>query len=89
MQVREPGLPVNIAITLESICAGGEHITLGAVRDARPSRVLATHTASELRAPITDDEFDTAVLVLARLAVQGLTKAQARTKLQNGFTVTL
>ena len=80
---------MNIAITLESICAGGEHIALGAVRDARPKRISAGHEIAELRSPITDEEFDVAVLVLAKLAVQGLTRAQARTKLQDGFTVVL
>ena len=55
----------------------------------QPKRMSAGHEIADLRAPITDEDFDTAVLVLTKLAVQGLTRAQARAKVQNGFTVTL
>lgn len=79
---------MNITISVEHVCAGGEHITLSAVRDARAKRTTET-TSDVLRAPITDDEFDTAVVVLAKLALSGLTKNQARTKLQDSFVVNI
>ena len=78
-----------LTITLEHACDGGEHVTLAASRDGGASRSIKVPSGTAMREPITQDELETTVLVLTKLAIQGLTKQQARVKLQAGFSVTI
>lgn len=78
----------TIAFTLISVCSGGEHATIGVSLNG--GAVQEVHYGlDEIRTALTEEQRDAATLVLTKLATQGLTRAQARTKFQNGFTVTV
>lgn len=75
-----------ISLTLESICSGGGHATIGVAIDGGAKRIMA-FDVDELRGPIEDKEAFASNLV--KMAVSGLTRQQARTKLLAGVTVTI
>lgn len=78
----------SFTISYESACDGGGHITLSVVVDGGPSRPR-TFVTDELRGPLTQDERDQFILLATRIKIAGLTRAQARSTLQAGFTVAI
>ena len=77
---------MNIAITLKSVCSGGGHATIGVVVDGGAEKTFR-FDVDDIRGNIEDR--DALILGMIRLSVAGLTRVQARNKLQTGFTVTL
>ena len=77
---------MDVTITLESVCSGGGHATLGVTIDGGQKAILHVET-DQIRAAIEDRE--ALVLGMTKLALTGLTRAQARTKLQAGISITL
>jgi len=77
---------MNISVTIESVCSGGGHATIGVVIDGGKKKLLQVET-DEIRRGIDDRE--ALVLGIVKLALTGLTRAQARTKLQAGISITL
>lgn len=75
-----------VVLTLESVCSGGGHATIGIAVDGGAKK-LTTFDIDDIRGPVEDR--DTLIANIIRLSVTGLTRAQARTKLQTGVTVTL
>ena len=74
----------TLTITLENICAGGNHLTFGVSGDATGNvRTLL----DDMLGPLTDDEKTAFVKIIAKMARAGRTAAQARTLLQAGVTV--
>lgn len=77
----------SATITLQSVCAGGDHIvlrlTIGAQNFDFPFGV------DELRQAISAEERKEAVSVITRFHCGGMTKAQAKAELQSpGIAVT-
>lgn len=77
-----------LAITFEAVCSGGNHVTIGATVNAGPKR-SAEFSIDELRDDLSAAEREDLMRLIVRAALTGLTKAQARSKLQAGFVVTL
>lgn len=71
-------------VTLTTVCAGGNHLlfTLSGAKSA-----TVRMTLDELSEGISDADAEAFCRVIARLAKQGRTNAQARTLLQSGVTV--
>lgn len=73
-------------ITLQSICAGGGHVTLGV--QVNGGQVRQFHFDSdEIREQIGVERLRDALLVLVRLHCMGMTRAQVRNELQAGIDV--
>lgn len=77
-----------VSITYDSACAGGGHTTLAVSIDAGASRALHVDT-DELLVPLTPDERHQLAEMLVRAKVGGMTRAQARTAMLAGISVTL
>lgn len=81
----------TVAYALGATCSGGGHAHVDvSVNGMAPMRF--TYTVDELRAPLSDlaqEERERVALVIAKLHLAGLTRAQARIALQAGFTVTI
>lgn len=75
-----------ITVTLTSICSGGNHLTFAATGDATQSQVVDLSLLTE---PLTDQEKEAFIKVVAKLARNGRTLVQARNLLQAGVTVTV
>lgn len=75
-----------ISLTLENVCANGGHATIGISVDGGTKK-LVTYDVDDIRGPIEDR--DQLIAHIVRLSTTGLTRAQARTKLQAGITITL
>jgi hypothetical protein len=73
-------------ITLRSICAGGNHLTFGVTVDGQQEmrRVIDLAHAQE---PLTEDDAQAFLKIVAKMAMRGRTINQARTLLQAGVTV--
>lgn len=76
----------SVTVTLTDICAGGNHLTFTASGDATDSTVIGL---DEISAPLTKEEKDAFVKVIAKLAKMGRTVNQARILLQSGVPVTV
>jgi ABC-type transporter Mla subunit MlaD len=75
-----------VTVTLTAICSGGNHLTFTATGDATDTLIA---NLSDLSDPLTDQEKDAFVKVIAKLAKLGRTLNQAKTLLQAGVTVTV
>lgn len=75
-----------ITLTATDICAGDNHYTLTVTGAAQHIEVF---TLDDMLAAITDDEKRAFLRVLIRIAKIGRTRAQVRTALLNGYTVTI
>lgn len=73
-------------ITLTAICSGGNHLTFTATG---AKAMVVPADLSSLSDPITDEDAAAFVKVIAKMAKNGRTVAQARTLLQAGVTVTV
>lgn len=78
----------SLSITLESVCSGGNHATIGYVLDGG-AKVIRTYLVDDVRAALTADDIETLRFLLVRATVAGLGAAAAKTKLQAGATVNL
>lgn len=77
-----------LTITLESVCAGGGHAHLSIQRDAGASRVVP-FDADALRRPLTVDDLSTFAELVTRIRCAEITRAQARTLMASGISVTI
>ena len=75
-----------VTVTLANICSGGNHLTFAVTGDATLSRVV---DRDSLLYPLTEADVQSFLRVVAWMAKNGRTFAQARTLLQNGVTVTV
>lgn len=75
-----------VTIRLTAICSGGGHLTFS-VTGAKSLTVPVD--LSDLSSPIEDQDAVSFCKIIARMAKQGRTVAQARTLLQSGVTVTV
>lgn len=75
-----------VTITLTAICSGGNHLTFASTGDSVDTTQVDLAVLTE---PLTDQEKDAFIKVIAKLAKIGRTLAQARTVLQAGVTVTV
>lgn len=77
---------MQITVTLVSVCAGGEHLTFevtgGATATVKSAR-------SEMVEPITEEEKQAFVKILAKMARAGRTNSQARAILESGVLVSV
>lgn len=72
-------------------CAGGGHTTIAVSFNGGAAKNVV-YTTDELRQPLsalTTDERETLALLVLKLHFAGKTRAQAKTELQSGVTVTL
>jgi hypothetical protein len=77
----------TLQIQVVQVCSGGEHARAEVSLNGAAPQIF--HVGVEdLRGPISDEIRDTTIVGCMRLAVLGMTSAQARQKLQTGFTVT-
>ena len=74
----------TITIRASGVCAGGGHVQISVTGD---KTAQVSVTVDEVLDSITPQEIEATVKVLMRLATSGMTKAQARAKLQAGFNV--
>lgn len=75
----------TITTTLTNVCAGGDHLTFS-LTGAKVLTVVAN--ASDLSAPITDDEAAAFVKCIAKLCKVGKTVTQTKAALTAGIVVT-
>lgn len=78
----------TLTITLDRVCAGGDHMTLGLVLDGQAKRTAEVYRP-DLLAPLTEVEIAAAMKVLVRLHARGKTNSQVRANLQAGVVVTV
>lgn len=78
----------TLTINLESVCAGGDHMTLGLVLNGQAKRSFNV-LRPEMLAPLTEEEIAAAIKVIVRLHARGKTGAQVRNNLQAGIVVTI
>ena len=78
----------TITISNASVCSGGGHVAATAQLNALPARVVHW-LADELRATPSADELRDAAAVMIRAHLMGMTRAQARTVLEAGLTITV
>lgn len=75
-----------INLSLESICDGGGHATIGIIVNGGAKRLVSIDVDT-IRGPI--DNIETLTSDIIKLSISGLTRLQARNKLLAGVTVTL
>lgn len=82
-------MAISITYSLGRLCSGGGHADIRA--DITPDGIRVFHDmdADTLRAPLDREEREKFAELCIRMKMAGLTKAQARTVLQSGFTVTI
>lgn len=81
----------TLAYTIDTVCAGGGHAHVDVSLNGGAAQHVR-YTVDELRAPLsalTQDEREFAALVIAKLHLAGMTRAQARNAINAGFTVTI
>lgn len=76
----------TLTITLTSVCSGGNHLTFST---SGAASLTTQEVLASLLDPITDDDITSFCKVIAKMAKQGRTLAQARNLLQAGVTVTI
>jgi hypothetical protein len=76
----------SVTVTLTDICSGGEHLTYQ-VTGAKAMTVAGS--LADTLEPVTEEEAQAFVKVLAKLAKAGRNLNQAKTIMQNGVTVTV
>jgi hypothetical protein len=78
----------NFEIKAVSICAAGDHVRLQVSVNGTP-RAVYDAEVSEILKNIEADEAIRFALMLARMVAVGKTKAQTKTALQAGVTVSM
>ncbi len=69
----------SATITLQSVCAGGDHVVLRLTVGAQTFDF--NYNIDDLNDPITPEERQQAVSIITRFHCGGMTKAQAKTEL--------
>lgn len=77
---------MQITLSFEGVCANGGHVDIGVVVDGGQKKITR-FDVDDIRGPVDDREAFIANVI--RLSLTGLTRAQARTKLQAGLSITL
>lgn len=77
----------SFTIEATSACSGGEHVRLRLSVNGTPRAVAETEVDAIMR-QITEEEGVILALFMARMTAVGRTKAQTKTALQTGVTVT-
>ena len=72
-------------ITLKSVCAGGDHIVL--TTSVAQGTFDLTYTADELLTNLTQDDLNSATIIMARFHCQNMTRVQAATALNSGIVI--
>lgn len=75
-----------VTITLTDVCAGSNHLTFGVTGDKTGT---VRSLLDDMVSPVTQDELDAFVKILARLAKIGKTNVQVRNQFQAGVTITV
>ena len=81
----------TLAYSLDTACEGGGHAHIDVALNGGAAQHFR-YTVDDLRSPLsalTQDEREFAALVIAKLHLAGMTRAQARNALNAGFTVTI
>lgn len=76
----------TLTITLNAICAGGNHLTFGITGAATATQIA---DLSDITAPLTAEDAQALVRIVGRMAKAGRTVAQAKTLLQAGVSITI
>ena len=77
-----------VTITLDSVCSGGDHITLGVTVNGGQTRTFAFNV-DDAREPIGADEIRSTALTIVKLHCKGMSKAQAKASLQSGIDLVI
>ena len=77
-----------LAISLENASPSGAKLYIGHSVDGGAKRTMYFE-ADEIRQSLSTEEREVFLRLLLKGALAGLTRAQARTKMQTGFAVTL
>lgn len=77
----------TVAIGLSGACAGGGHLALNVTVNGSPQ--IIAYTGDEILQTEPSDLIHDFVLAVLRLHCAGMTRAQARSAIQAGFTVTI
>lgn len=77
-----------VTTTLQGVCSGGNHLTFRIALDGggQWSRVL---DLSRIQEPVSEEDMETFLKIVAKLALRGRTVNQARTLLLAGVTLTV
>lgn len=74
-------------ITLRSICAGGNHLTVGVVAVDGGQELRRVLDLEHIQESLTEDEAQAFLKIVGKMAMRGRTINQARTLLQAGVTL--
>lgn len=77
-----------LVLTLANACSSGGHVNISATVNG-VSKGVHPFEADELLNDITDDEIAAAIKIVLRLYKIGKTRAQVRTAITSGLTVTV
>lgn len=81
----------TVAYTFSNACASGGHIALNISINGGAARRVE-YTTDEVRSPLsalTAEERENLFLLILKMRLAGLTRAQARAVVEAGFTVTI
>jgi hypothetical protein len=78
----------TILLKLEHVCAGGGHATISVALNGTPKGEWELW-ADDVLADVTDEEIEALMKLLIRAHKVGRTKAEVRTDLQAGLTITV
>lgn len=78
----------TVVITLESVCAGGGHANISVSVNGVNKGTFPV-LADDVLSPLPDADVPTVLAALVKLRMIGRTKAQVRSDLQAGLTVTV
>lgn len=76
------------AISLVSVCSGGNHVTIGVTQDGGATKSFQ-FTADDLLIPLAANDLRDTLSTILRIHCNGMTKTQAKSAIQAGFTVTI
>lgn len=81
----------TVSYTFSHACAGGGHVELDISLNGGAAR-RTTYTTDEIRTPLsalTIEERENLALLILKVRLAGLTRAQARAAVEAGVTVTI
>ena len=78
----------TVLLTIESVCAGGGHANINVKVNGNDKGTFGLY-ADDVLAPLPDAEVQSVLAALIKLRMIGRTKAQVRSDLQAGLTVTV
>lgn len=78
----------TLNLSINHICAGGGHVRIAVAVDGGATRLVNLNTP-DLTQPITQDDIESALLVILRLYFKGKSPSVARAALNAGVVITL